>query len=597
MFVATWYCYISIGVGTFISDKESYIREFLLNRVDTVAASIQSQIEKTLMLNQTLEDKHLSDVPKYSKTLNVKKMARMSLTHEGIFRLRDSYGDEDGTFLHVLDQFGWEPIQFQNQSLLIRKTDTNGIVVGNLVEDSSLYITSLDIKVKARDSMTSLQLDLIDPLGNSNWVLKPKEAKPISVQNADLLRFVLNENRSSGVARWISNHEAFLLGYKKLPYNELIVVGFLPEKDLVSVTQRILFKSSVLGIGILLLTAGLCILILGDITGALKTMTFIIEQYKSGSQGMRINTAGLGGDEIGSLAAMFNMMAEKIDDMMSSVAARVRAEYEGDARRLVEEKFLPLTPLETSHVQVAGKSLLSNEYSGDWWYRESVNGYVIVIVSKIEARGCLASTIATAAQAAVKAYVGRLMSSENEAPNLVQLAACLNEAVYGVTHGKKRMNCFLVQIDNQTGAMEMINAGSPAPYLHRPSLNAKSSNPSDRFKQLQGRQYTPLGIQSHVTLETDSVRLFPGDRIFWHTSGLLTVPNVQGQIWKMDQVHYSLLQCFEVYGEKTEKVADGLVVQAKEYFAIIMDSPPDDMSFIVATIPSRTRFKNKGEVA
>lgn len=182
--------------------------------------------------------------------------------------------------------------------------------------------------------------------------------------------------------------------------------------------------------------------------------------------------------------------------------------------RTIQRRLLPAEPLHVGRVALAGYNEPSSDVGGDYFdYFTLEDGRVGLTIADVTGHGLPAALLMANFQAAV--HVGLTAGA-----SLAELAARLNRLVYRNTSPSVFITAIVGRLDPETGLVEYVNAGHPAPVvLH---------NGGARL-DMEGRAL-PFGIDQDERYETQA--LTPDDGLsaaLFYTDGLVEAEDPQGQ--------------------------------------------------------------------
>jgi serine phosphatase RsbU (regulator of sigma subunit) len=320
-------------------------------------------------------------------------------------------------------------------------------------------------------------------------------------------------------------------------------------------------------------------------------MSVATEKVSKGNFSFRVDTNGLGYDEIGSLAHSFNMMADKIDELMQDTAAKVEFKNNKQAVDAIREGLFPGKAFTHSNFRLAGASISSPVYGGDWWQYTRIRDHVVFALGKVADRGLTAAIMTAAVHGAFTTFTAMTQLDPKAVPSMKDLTRFLNLAAYDAGKGKGRMAFVLGIMDTQSGQLQLVNAGHTPPLLHRVGFGGRPEKTSERFSILTKKLYTAFGQSPEVNFEAESVQLKQNDSLFLYTHGLTSVKNLKGEIMLSTQgARESFAKLADEYGLQAQKISEGLIENSKKVWGKAAEALPDDATVLVASIPEDAYF-------
>jgi serine phosphatase RsbU (regulator of sigma subunit) len=289
-------------------------------------------------------------------------------------------------------------------------------------------------------------------------------------------------------------------------------------------------------------------------------------------------------------------MAEKIGDIASEAIKRLENEQVGNILSLVHDHFLPSNPLDLPEISFVCQSVLSQEYTGEWWHHQRVGDYVILFMGKIEGPSLSAAMLTAAAQGSISAYqnVVQLMPKDS-VRDIKYLARYFNTAIHSTTQGKLKMNGFMGMFDATTGELQLVNASFLTPFLHRKDMGEGSEELSDHFEELRLKKNQPFGANPTFKVDVDLYRLQPGDMVFWYTPLILKTPNADGEVITHYQIFEHLLKLYQDCNGKAVDISAGMVEKLLVFFGEVGPNALDELMIGVVSIPMKGTKEDKKE--
>lgn len=188
--------------------------------------------------------------------------------------------------------------------------------------------------------------------------------------------------------------------------------------------------------------------------------------------------------------------------------------------RTLQQGLLPARPLRCPRFVLAGHNAPSEAVGGDYFdYFELGGGRVGFTIADVTGHGLPAALLMANLQAAVR------VALTADAP-LVEAVARLNRLVVTNTSASVFITAIIGRVD-QTGAVEYVNAGHPAPVL----LRDGSAAADEDGKAL------PLGIDPDEGFKLQRIDPAGGVRgALFYTDGLIEAPNPAGKLLDLPPV-------------------------------------------------------------
>jgi serine phosphatase RsbU (regulator of sigma subunit) len=284
-------------------------------------------------------------------------------------------------------------------------------------------------------------------------------------------------------------------------------------------------RNKMLMVSIAVLAIGIVLAALYGVALAkpIKALTLQASRIAGGDLTSRVDENR--GDELGRLAATFNLMAGEIRHLLVEQRAKASMEKEMELARQVQQAMLPPHALDQhGSLKIVGYCQPANSCGGDWWtYRKLSNGKMLLVVGDATGHGIHSAMIAATARGAVEALSGideRLLTPE-------QVLRAIDSAIKQVGEHNVLMTAFAAVFDSVNGILHYANAGQNFPYviklgqdrvLEDASIIAASGNPlGDRNIQIEIRR--------------GSLQLRAGDLFVCFTDGVVERNNRSGKLF------------------------------------------------------------------
>lgn len=599
--------YLWMSLSLFTSDKESYILDYNLTRVQSSAAAIHHQIDKALLQHRLAEALHLSGgTPALSAfaedsfgSEDFRAMLVMEANEAGQYRIRHSFPFETPETNRLSGELGWTRETFARTPTLITIRNTGELIIASRAGNSGsrAYVSLVQPAFGDVEAARGYQIALIsrlaevidasgdDPSANAHARWLSSEAL------VRLARPMLEGNFDSGAQNWEFEGESYMAGYVRLRGGELSVVGVIPRSVAFAATRALRNRGLLLGASLMAIALGLALLFGRRITSGLRQMAHATSRVTSGVFNFRVDVRGMGNDEIGSLASSFNRMAQKIDDLMddtaSKAAAKAAIEKELETVTAIRENFLPAEAYGNLRFSLAGSAATGSRFSGEWWQYASHLDHVIVVAANTSADGALGAMLTASAHAAFSNFMATTRLISDRPPNLKLLMHYLNTAIHGAARGEETMSCFAALIDTYRGVMEVVNCGHPPAWLYRIDSKETRSDKDARFRPLECPVLDPLGTAATIRVKLTEVELRAGDGLILRTRSLAELTDRAGIPVEQSSLREELAGHIESSHADPEKIckrfleksAPSLTGRGKNRDA------ESDLTLIVGTVP------------
>jgi serine phosphatase RsbU (regulator of sigma subunit) len=231
-------------------------------------------------------------------------------------------------------------------------------------------------------------------------------------------------------------------------------------------------------------------------------------------------------DEIGSLAAAFNQMAQDLGAHQKLLAERERLRGELELCRQIQNEMLPKQPLRLGFVEIKGVSIPAREVGGDFFnYFLLPEGEVAMLVGDVSGKGVGAALLMANVQATLRAR----LSLEHD---LAALADAIDHDIDESTPMAVYLTLFMGILDASHRILRYVNAG------HNPQFVLRAAGGLDRLPSTG----LPIAMFAGHGYKEGSVTLGEGDILFFYTDGITEVENEKGEMFGSERLEALLVK-------------------------------------------------------
>ena len=192
-----------------------------------------------------------------------------------------------------------------------------------------------------------------------------------------------------------------------------------------------------------------------------KELSEAAKRYGEGDLSHRVKVRGK--DELGRLAAMFNTMADNIEQNQEVLLEKERLEADLSLARDIQQRMLPQSPPVVKGLDVGGLSIPSREVGGDLFYFLPVsNGRLGLTIGDVSGKSVPAALLMSNVLAALKAEA-RFVDEED------QILVHLNRLIIDQVDPERFVTFFYGVVDPQAKRVRYACAGHNPPLLVRES--------------------------------------------------------------------------------------------------------------------------------
>lgn len=338
-------------------------------------------------------------------------------------------------------------------------------------------------------------------------------------------------------------------------------------------------RNRVMLVALVVLAIGILVAALYGISLArpIKALTVQAERIAVGDLSSRVPVTRR--DELGVLAASFNMMVDEISALLVEQAQKASLEKEMELARQVQQAMLPSHALdEHGYYKLAGYCMPASSCGGDWWtYHKLSNGRLLLVVGDATGHGIHSAMIAATARGAVEALSGideRLLAPD-------QVLRAIDSAIRQVGEHNVLMTAFAAVFDSVTGSLHYANAGQNFPYVVRLGAHRVLEDAS-----IIAASGNPLGDRNiPVDIRRGALQLRPGDLFVCFTDGVVERANPSGKLYGDRRLRgaltgqplpdgVALVALRDQIVQSIERHADGLLAEDDITLVLCQFDPP-----------------------
>jgi len=259
-------------------------------------------------------------------------------------------------------------------------------------------------------------------------------------------------------------------------------------------------------------------------------------------------------DQLSELASSFNIMTERIENLITEVKEKQRLENELQIARDVQSQLFPKELPHLKTLELWGGCQPARMVSGDYYDFVSLGlDRAALAIGDISGKGISAALLMAHVQSALRS---QLMQRGANGDGLVTMSpasilSILSDHLYTSSSPEKYATFFLGLYADENALLTYTNAGHLAPMLVR----------SGKVQRLRGEGF-PVGMFPGVQYEQQSLCLEPGDLLVAFTDGVTEAPNVSGEEYG-DQRLTDLLVRFSE--QSLDRVADEITGSLAEW--------------------------------
>ncbi len=556
--------YLVLALRIFEQDKIAYVFDSTSNMSSSMGNQVKTQLNSILSSCKPIFQDYLDEKSFTKLSENIfrneffldlvivyrwdgfaKKYEKMALLEKDPQMFETTYQPiSEQINQYLLEMYG------QNRSVKVPFHDDRMMLLEKFVDPKSketlIFVVVSKLSETAEIFRSALSQRLYLVAGEGSIFFGPADENEKNINNVFTAPFLtagatkISQGAQTGKD---SLGNDILASYSRVGFGDLMVISTVDRAHALSAIQVLLRKSLIFFVILIAITAIVSLIASGSITRALTSLFDATQKVSEGDFNIRVKVDS--SDEVGALAANFNIMAEEVSRLVLQTAEKARMENELQTARTVQETLFPENNGKVGPLSISGFYEPASECGGDWWhYCEVGEKKVFLWIGDATGHGAPAALITSAAKSA-STIIERLNISPAKAMEL------LNRAIYDVSKGRIMMTFFLACYDPKTGEMTYSNASHEAPYLMKKSGDQLTKSDLIPLNEVNNPR---LGQGRDTVYAQTSVRLEPGEMVFFFTDGISDIQNPGNEAWGERKFIRALVQANHDFPGTTESV-------------------------------------------
>jgi serine phosphatase RsbU (regulator of sigma subunit) len=291
-----------------------------------------------------------------------------------------------------------------------------------------------------------------------------------------------------------------------------------PVSDSLETLRRTTARNAAIGLGFIGLALIGIVPLSGRLTRNLSMLSDGVRRIAAGDYRARVPVRGR--DEVASLAAAFNQMAEDVERHQRSAVEQERIKRELELGRQIQHDMLPHAPLRLGLTEIKGVSVPAREVGGDFFnYFETPSGQLAMLVGDVSGKGVGAALLMANIQASLRT---RLALGQD----LSELAKELDRDIESGSPAPVYATLFVGLFDPRSRVLRYVNAGHNPQYVLR----------SDGGLTQMESTGLPVGLFAGHGYQEARVQLALGDLLFFYTDGCVEAENEAGEMFGVERL-------------------------------------------------------------
>lgn len=306
--------------------------------------------------------------------------------------------------------------------------------------------------------------------------------------------------------------KTFLGAYRKLPLGPIVFTQ-LEKRKAMAAAFTLGERLTMLGVISIIAAILFAVIFSNSITKPLKRLTFATAAVARGD--FSISSKVTTSDEVGALAASFDIMSKKIQALILESVQKAHLQEELKVAAAVQESLIPPPEYRDEHFEIIGNYQSASECGGDWWGFFRVKNKLCIMIADATGHGVSAALITASARScfSVIAKLAQEKSYFHLSPG--EMMSYANRVVFDAATTKIMMTFFVGVIDLDTKTITYSNAGHNPPWLFR------KDGERYQLKSLMPKGNRVGEVEESGNYEEMAAPIEEGDILVLYTDGLM----------------------------------------------------------------------------
>ncbi len=390
--------------------------------------------------------------------------------------------------------------------------------------------------------------------------------------------------------------EPYLCNLSETGFKGVFVVSQIKKSDAYTALNLLMEKSIFIAAFIICLAVIASIVFASRLGKNIEKLKHAAETIGAGNLKAEIKIQS--NDELQAVAESFRWMAKRLQELVAESGKKARMEDELETARLVQSTLLATPEINTDAVQCSCYYAPATECGGDIWDTRLDGNILTVIIGDATGHGAPAAIVTAVVKSCFDTlnsiYVGQPLSP-------VQLLSTMNNILVQACKGKLLMTMCIVQLNLDTGELNIASAGHEPPLVARGNRFVSDTKAKQSAEVLFARGER-LGYDANSEYESVKYHLSNGDLLLLYTDGVTEARNSDGKEWGERLLKKTLSKGLS---SGAADVKTQIVSALHDHIQGVI--PEDDITFVlvalkknvasVATLKKRNPEAESGEAA
>ena len=375
---------------------------------------------------------------------------------------------------------------------------------------------------------------------------------------------------SSGAMEFDADNDHFLGSFFK-PGDRVIILTRMQWKRALWPAYQLAITLVIIGLGVIGIGIVFGVFFSKSLTAPLNRLMEATKQVAAGHFNLTLQPGSR--DEIGVLSGSFNIMSQKIDELIKDSMERVRLEGELEIAQTVQKTLFPAPRFQNQNIMISSHYQSASECGGDWWGFFTAGSRTVLLIADATGHGIPSALITSAARSCFS--VINKIAQENPTFPLspAALLSFANRVIYDSAQSQIMMTFFCGIIDFSKHTITYASAGHNPPWLFQKGANGFT------LKSLTAKGQRLGESPNAPRYEEKTAKISTGDILFLYTDGVTEGKNKAGEMFGKKTVK-------KIVEANLQKGPDGIISNLMNAFNAHNGEKPldDDVTLAAAVI-------------
>lgn len=361
-------------------------------------------------------------------------------------------------------------------------------------------------------------------------------------------------------------NEAYLCNVSESGFDGVFAVSQVKKSQAFVALQVLLRQTVLIGLVILSLALVFSILFASGLTKNIQKLKEAAEHIGKGTWDIKLDIKS--NDEVQNVAESFNWMSNRLTELMKETVEKARMEKELDTARLVQSTLLANENIPSTMYDLLPFYKPASECGGDFWDSYLCGNKLTLVIADATGHGAGAAIVTAIAKSSFstlnKINPDRVLTPE-------RFLTTLNSIIHSLCKEQLLMTMCVVQLDLETGMLEVCSAGHESPFLLKKATDGGKGELEVLFNRGERLGHSPTSVYT-----SDFYQINQGDSLLLFTDGVSEAKDLSGKEFG----ERALKKVFSTGGQRPlTQMRDEIMAKATSH--TVGTPQEDDITFVL----------------